>query len=125
MIKKRIIELIEYKKVKKEKFFSDMGVTSANFRGKASETPVNSDIIANIFAIFPDVNLEWLITGKGEMLKMNTLKEPEDKVSLKKYEEKVEECVRLKMELEAVKAAAARYAKKEADVSITTSPVLP
>lgn len=123
MIKKRIIEFIEFKKVKKENFFSEMGVTSANFRGKASETPVNSDIIANIFAIFPDLNLEWLITGEGEMQKKTLSEEPEDKVSLKKYEEKVEECVRLKMENEALKEAASRYAEKKGAFSTTTSPV--
>jgi len=121
MIKERIVQLIETKRVPKEKFFSELGVTSANFRGNARLTPVNSDIIAKIFAVFPDVNLEWLITGEGQMLKQKN--DPQDMVSLKTYEAKVEDCVRLKMENEALKAAAARYAEERGVYSGTTSPV--
>jgi phage repressor protein C with HTH and peptisase S24 domain len=69
MIKDRIIQVIEHKKIKKEKFYAKIGVTSANFRGKAKETPINSTAIENILAEIPDVNPEWLLTGKGEMLK--------------------------------------------------------
>lgn len=99
-----------------------MGVTSANFRGKARSTPVNSDIIANIFAVFPDVNLEWLIAGKGQMLKQKS--EPmEETVSLKTYEAKVEECALLKAELKAVKERAAQYAEDRGVYSGTTIPV--
>jgi len=71
MIKERIIKLVEFKQVGKEYFFKKIGVTSANFRGSAGKTPVNSNTIENIFTEFPDLNLEWLITGKGEMLKSN------------------------------------------------------
>lgn len=110
MIKERIVQLIETKRVPKEKFFSDMGVTSANFRGKARSTPVNSDVIANIFAAFPDVNLEWLIAGKGQMFKPET-EQIEETISLKTYEAKVEECALLKAELKAVKEQAAKYAE--------------
>lgn len=71
MIKERIIQLIEYKRFVKEVFFKKIGVTSANFRGMAKNTPVNSNTIENIFTEIPDLNLEWLITGRGEMLKEN------------------------------------------------------
>ena len=69
MIKKRVVELIEFKGVAKELFFTKIGVTSANFRGNAQKTPLNSKTIENILSEFPDINLEWLITGKGDMLK--------------------------------------------------------
>lgn len=69
MIKDRIIQLIENKKLVKEKFFEKIGLTSANFRGKARLTPINSNAIENIFSEIPDLNLEWLLTGKGEMFK--------------------------------------------------------
>jgi len=67
MIKERIIQLIEYKKLTKETFFDKIGMTSANFRGNAKKTPVNSQAIENIFSEIPEVNLEWLITGRGNM----------------------------------------------------------
>ena len=68
MIKDRISQLLETKKIKKEKFFVKIGCTSANFRGNARNTPLNSDAIANIFTEIPDVNLKWLLTGEGDML---------------------------------------------------------
>ena len=72
MIKERIVKLIELKGVAKEKFFQKIGMTSANFRGSAKNTPLNSNAIENILSEFPDVNLEWLISGKGSMLKSDT-----------------------------------------------------
>lgn len=72
MIKERIIQFIDYKGVVKERFYEKIGMTSANFRGKAKETPINSTAIENILSEFPDLNLEWLITGKGEMILGNT-----------------------------------------------------
>lgn len=69
MIKDRVIQYVEYKKIKKEYFFKKIGMTSANFRGEAKKTPINSTAIENIFTSFPDINIEWLITGEGEMIK--------------------------------------------------------
>lgn len=69
MIKDRIIQLIEYKSIPKEQFYIKIGMTSANFRGKARGTPLNSNAIANILSEIPDVNADWLLTGNGKMLK--------------------------------------------------------
>ncbi len=68
-IKSRVIQFLENKGVNKEKFFQKIGVTSANFRGNAQKTPLNSNAIENIFTEFPEINLEWLLTGRGEMLR--------------------------------------------------------
>lgn len=67
-LKERVVFLAEHKKVIKEDFFKKIGVTSANFRGKAKSTPLNSNAIEKIFSAFPDISLEWLLTGKGKML---------------------------------------------------------
>src|SRR5690554_493287 len=68
MIKERIIKTLEYKGIPKEEFYKKIGMTSASFRGKAKTTPLNSSAIENILSEIPDINIEWLITGKGEML---------------------------------------------------------
>lgn len=68
LIKERVVEYIENRGIQKEKFFSRIGVTSANFRGNAKTTPLNSTTIENIITLYPDINLTWLITGKGNML---------------------------------------------------------
>ncbi|MDD4515829.1 S24 family peptidase [Massilibacteroides sp.] len=67
MIKERVTQIAKSKGIKKEIFFSRIGTTSANFRGKAKNTPLSSSTIENILSEFPDINLEWLITGKGEI----------------------------------------------------------
>lgn len=100
MIKDRIMRLIEAKREPKERTFAELGVTSANFHGRAKNTPINSDIIANIYARYPDVNLEWIIAGEGQMFKQPT---PTDMVSLERYTDIVRENERLRMELEKYK----------------------
>lgn len=69
MIKERIIQILEYKGIAKENFYTEIGMTSASFRGKAKESPLNSNAIENILSIIPEINPEWLLTGKGSMLK--------------------------------------------------------
>jgi len=69
MIKERVIKIAELKGVIKEDFFPKIGMTSANFRGSAKKTPLNSNAIENILSVFPDINPEWLITGNGNMLR--------------------------------------------------------
>jgi len=50
-------------------FAEQKGIPSANFSKKAEGSPLNSKIIENIFVKFPDISLEWLLTGKGEMMR--------------------------------------------------------
>ena len=68
MIKERIIQVLELKGIAKESFYKKIGISSANFRGKAKKTPLNSDTIANILSEIEDLNPLWLLTGRGEML---------------------------------------------------------
>lgn len=92
--------LLEVKRAKEEKTFEELGVTWANFRGKAKKTPIGSDIIENVYRKFPDVNLEWLIVGEGQMFKQAA---PVDMVSLERYTEMVRENERLRIKLEGMK----------------------
>ena len=43
-------------------------MTSANFRGNAKKTPLNSNAIENILSRLPQINACWILTGEGEML---------------------------------------------------------
>lgn len=67
-IKERILQFVENQKIKKVDFFAKIQMTSANFRGLQLSSSINSSVIERIITIYPELNLYWLITGKGEML---------------------------------------------------------
>lgn len=69
LIKERVLYVADYKGVSKEKFIEDLGMTYGNFKGKQKTTSVNSDFLDKILSKYDDVNPEWLLTGKGEMIK--------------------------------------------------------
>jgi hypothetical protein len=73
-IKERIKQFAENTGENKDIFFEKIGVTSANFRGKKLLTGVNADLIEKIVSLYPDVNLEWLITGKERRKEESYLK---------------------------------------------------
>ena len=63
-IKERVVQVAEKQGISKERFFMSIGMTSASFRGKAKETPLNSNAIVNIITKYPETNLHWLLTGE-------------------------------------------------------------
>lgn len=69
-IKERILQIAENKGIAKEKFFENIGMTYGNFKGKSKLTPINSNAIEDIITNYPDIDLVWLLTGKGDMFKI-------------------------------------------------------
>lgn len=66
----RIYQLIDYKKDSVYKISLEIGVSNGYFsKTKAKNGSVGGDIIEKIVNYYTDVNVEWLITGKGSMLK--------------------------------------------------------
>lgn len=70
-IKERVIEIAEFKSISKEKFINDLGMTYGNFKGIQKKTSLNSDFLDRILSIYPELSAEWLLTGKGAMLKIS------------------------------------------------------
>ncbi len=69
-IVERILKYVDFKGISITKFSKKINVSNAYFsKQKKNKANVGSHIIAKIVSEFPDVNLEWLITGNGEMLK--------------------------------------------------------
>ena len=75
-IKERVVQVAEEQSISKERFFHSIGMTSANFRGKAKETPLNSNAIVNIITKYPEVDLHWLLLGESKTTSENFLAEP-------------------------------------------------
>ncbi|AMO19216.1 S24 family peptidase [Flavobacterium columnare] len=67
-IKDRILQYIDYKGISKYKFYQETGIT----RGVLDkESGISEDNIAKFIAYSSEINLEWLLLGKGEMIKPN------------------------------------------------------
>ena len=62
----RIRQFIEYKGITRYRFYKDTKVSNGYLDREGS---VGSDIYERIIYCYPDVNVEWLITGEGDMLK--------------------------------------------------------
>ena len=67
-IKQRIVEYLDYRGITKEDFYSKTEISPSNFKGNAAKSELGGDKIAKILTCYPDINAEWLLTGKGEML---------------------------------------------------------
>lgn len=68
-IKERILQYAEFKGFSKEKFIENLGMTYGNFKGKQKTTSVNSDFLDSILSEYPQINIEWLLSGNGTMEK--------------------------------------------------------
>lgn len=67
-VKERIIELVESQGKTVSTFFPSIGLSYSNFKGPQLKSSPSADILAKIKATFPNANIDWLLTGEGEML---------------------------------------------------------
>ena len=64
LIKRNILQYIDYKGISDYKFYKDSGIT----RGVLSQNNgLSEDNMMRFLAYAPDVNLTWLLTGRGNM----------------------------------------------------------
>ena len=68
-IKDRVLQVAKLRGITYEIFCENIGMSYGSFKGSAKKRPLNSDAIDNILSIYTDINAEWLITGKGDILK--------------------------------------------------------
>lgn len=72
MISERLLQLIEYKGFTINSFEDEIQVGRStilkSIRGKRA---LSSNVLEKIMFVFPDVNANWLISGDGNMLKIN------------------------------------------------------
>jgi len=71
-IKSRLLQFAEQQGLKKEEFYRQIGIDGANFRGKNALSELGSEKIVSILSTFPDLNSDWLLLGRGEMLRSAT-----------------------------------------------------
>jgi hypothetical protein len=105
-IKERVVQFAKKQSISQERFFHSIGMTSANFRGKAKESPLNSNAIANIITKYPDIDIHWLLVGESKSTQSNVVNEPglTYETADKSCEEKDEIIAMLKSQIEDLKS---------------------
>lgn len=68
-IKQRILKYIDFKGFEKKYFFENLSISSSNFRGESLKSEISGDVIAKILTLYSEINPEWLLTGKGKMIR--------------------------------------------------------
>ena len=70
MILERIKQYIDYKSISVAAFEKSIGMSNASF-GKCLKKggAIGTDKLENILSVYPDISPDWLLIGKGNMLK--------------------------------------------------------
>lgn len=67
--KRRLLQFLEFKGFDKPDFYEKTGIKRGLLDSDKLDASLNDQYLAKIIAIFSDLNLYWLITGEGEMIK--------------------------------------------------------
>lgn len=70
-IKEKILSFLKEKGIKKVEFFEKTGIQASNFKGANLTSSPGSDMLVKILTEYPELSPEWLLLGKGDMLKTN------------------------------------------------------
>ena len=71
-VKDKIFAFLEKKGITKTEFYAETGIESSNFKGKNKDSLPGSAMLVKILTKYPDLSADWLLTGRGEMLKTNS-----------------------------------------------------
>jgi hypothetical protein len=65
-VKQNILQFIDYLNISKRDFYNKTGISRGTLE---SNTGITEDTLAKFIAIYPDISLEWLFTGREPMFK--------------------------------------------------------
>lgn len=74
-IKERILYIADLKEIKKDDFIESLNQKYSNYRGISKKSAPSAEVLAEISTKYPDVNITWILTGKGTPLKDELRKE--------------------------------------------------
>lgn len=72
-IKDRVLYVAEIKGVSREIFFEELGLSYSNFKGIQKKSALSSDSIDKILTKYSDIDANWIITGKGNVIKSDLI----------------------------------------------------
>ena len=126
----RLQEIIDYAGLNVSSFAKKIGVVDQTIRGIVVQrrNKTGCDILVKILQTFTWINAEWLITGKGEMIKQETTAKTENSPSLteliqylREKDLKIEKLIEEKTELK-IKFEMAKKTNVQKEEQIRTSP---
>ena len=77
-IKNRILQFIEYKGITKSNFCELTGISYSNLNSKSLESEIVGSQLMLISSKFNEISLDWLILGKGNMLREGVVRSAEE-----------------------------------------------
>lgn len=91
-IKQRILYFADTLGISKREFYTKIGVSRGTLE---SNTGITEDVLAKFIAIFPEIDLYWLILGEGSMYRspavMNEVPPPDRDKYIQLLESKIED----------------------------------
>lgn len=70
--KQRILQFIDYKSISISDFLRKTEIKRGFLDSDKLDSSVSDLFIAKIIACYPEINIEWLVTGNGEMILSNS-----------------------------------------------------
>lgn len=67
--KERIVQYLEFKGIKLSNFYAETGLKRGLLDSDKLKQSISDIFLAIIIEKYQDISIEWLVTGKGEMLK--------------------------------------------------------
>ena len=95
----RLMEFIQYAGLSARQFDISIGAGNGyTLRMKKNNASIGSDVIESIIRTYPQLDVEWLLTGKGEMLKVENKEEILDFDQLpKERQQQIERIIEMKI----------------------------
>lgn len=103
-MEERLKQIIEYLGISTRQFEQKISVSDGLIhKAMVRKSGLKSDTLAKIIDIFPQINPDWLIAGKGEMLRSSSPAAPSDS-TLDRLLERIEDLARENGQLQAENA---------------------
>ena len=103
-MEERIRQIIEYYGISTRQFEQKISVSDGLIhKALARKSGLKSDTLAKIMYIFPQINPDWLLLGKGEMLR-GSIPEAPSNATIDKLLERIEDLARENGQLQAENA---------------------
>lgn len=129
--KVRILQYLKYKDISIRKFSEKISISPSNFNEKNMPSALSGDILSRILTTYEELNPDWLLLGKGEMLRSDaqkTVSSSADSVPWSRYDAAQQEIGALRTRLEQSAESVARLLKENSELRknpVSPSPATP